>query len=195
MWFYHDWATSWQNLPVSSEASDQPGHAPSLVIAFAVHMKKARVLSYPLSAQRRLIRLGGFVMRQLISSCMHYLSTNKIWIQEAKRFFQLAFKVQKAVILSKIMFSVFAKYQIVPVKAVVWVDFSVYALPMHWLISIISHFAKNIFFYPILLHAQVNIHVLNKSENTTQIVLKEKRLVTKDAHSSERTGLSLKAGV
>ena len=38
-----------------SEDSDQPGHPPSLIRVFAVHMKKAfMVLSYPLSAQRRL---------------------------------------------------------------------------------------------------------------------------------------------
>ena len=70
-----------------SEDSDQPGHPPRV---FAVHMKKARVLSYPLSAQQ-LIRLGGwlgwsesslggrtyhfvcFVMRQLI---FHFLLSN-----------------------------------------------------------------------------------------------------------------------
>ena len=33
--------------------SDQPGHPSSLIRVFAVHMKKARVLSYPLSTQRR----------------------------------------------------------------------------------------------------------------------------------------------
>ena len=37
-----------------SEDSDQPGHPPSLIKAFAVHMKKAWILSYPLNAQRRL---------------------------------------------------------------------------------------------------------------------------------------------
>ena len=37
-----------------SEDSDQPGHPPSLIRVFAVRMKKAQVLSYPLSAQRRL---------------------------------------------------------------------------------------------------------------------------------------------
>ena len=37
-----------------SEDSDQPGHPPSLIRAFAVRMKKAWVLSYPMSAQRRL---------------------------------------------------------------------------------------------------------------------------------------------
>ena len=38
-----------------SEDSDQPGHMPSLFRVFAVHMKKAWVLSYPLSAQQRLL--------------------------------------------------------------------------------------------------------------------------------------------
>ena len=38
----------------SSEDSDQPGHLPSLIRVFAVHMKKAWVLSYPLSTQWRL---------------------------------------------------------------------------------------------------------------------------------------------
>ena len=37
-----------------SEDSDQPGHPPSLIRVFAFRMKKAWVLSYPLSAQRRL---------------------------------------------------------------------------------------------------------------------------------------------
>ena len=38
----------------SSENSDQPGHPPSLIRVFAVRMKKAWILSYPLSALRRL---------------------------------------------------------------------------------------------------------------------------------------------
>ena len=42
---------------VPSEDSDQPGHLPPLRV-FAVRMKKAWVLSYPLSTQQRLIRLG-----------------------------------------------------------------------------------------------------------------------------------------
>ena len=37
-----------------SEDSDQPEHPPSLIRVFAIHMKKAWVLSYPLSAQQRL---------------------------------------------------------------------------------------------------------------------------------------------
>ena len=62
------WATTWQNQQsdcAPSEDSDQPGHPPSLIRVFAVrmprliwvfavHMKKAWVLNYPLSAQRRL---------------------------------------------------------------------------------------------------------------------------------------------
>ena len=51
------WAATWQNQQnecTPSEDSDQPGHPPSLNRVFAVRMKKAWVLSYPLSAQRRL---------------------------------------------------------------------------------------------------------------------------------------------
>ena len=74
-----------------SEDSDQPGHLPSLLSVFAVRMKKAWVLSYPLSAQRRLwsaweadqslcwahSHFVGFVMRWLILY-FHLLSCN-IW--------------------------------------------------------------------------------------------------------------------
>ena len=66
-----------------SEDSDQPVHPPSLIRVFAVRMKKAWVLSYPLSAPRRLwsdwadaqadlslrwahIHFVGFVTRRLI---------------------------------------------------------------------------------------------------------------------------------
>ena len=42
-----------------SEDLDQPRHPPSLIRVFTVRMKKAWVLSYPLRAQWRLIRLGG----------------------------------------------------------------------------------------------------------------------------------------
>ena len=50
------WAASWQNQQndcAPSKDSDQPGHSPSLIRVFTVRMKKAWVLSYPLSAQRR----------------------------------------------------------------------------------------------------------------------------------------------
>ena len=42
-----------------SEDSDQPGHPPSLIRVFPVYMKEPQVLGYLLSAQWRLIRLGG----------------------------------------------------------------------------------------------------------------------------------------
>ena len=51
------WATTWQNQQkgcAPSEDSGQPGHPPSLIRVFAVRMKKAWVLSYSLSARRRL---------------------------------------------------------------------------------------------------------------------------------------------
>ena len=61
------WATTWQNQQsdcAPREDSDQPGHPPSLIRVFtvlrslirvfAVRMRKPWVLSYPLSAQRRL---------------------------------------------------------------------------------------------------------------------------------------------
>ena len=50
-------AASWQNQQCGcapSEDSDQPEHPPSLIRVFAVRMKKAWALIYPLSAQRRL---------------------------------------------------------------------------------------------------------------------------------------------
>ena len=62
-------AASWQNQQNGMCAKqtqislgihpDQPGHPPSLIRVFAVRIKKVWVLSYPLSAKRRLIRLGG----------------------------------------------------------------------------------------------------------------------------------------
>ena len=53
----YKWAASWQNQQnecAPSEDSVQPGHPPSLIRVFAVRIKKAWVLSYPLSAERRL---------------------------------------------------------------------------------------------------------------------------------------------
>ena len=73
------WAAPWQNQQCGcapSKDSDQPGHPPSLIRVFAVHMKKAWVLSYPLNAQRRLwsdwAHFVGFVMSWLISICLLY---------------------------------------------------------------------------------------------------------------------------
>ena len=41
-------------MTVGPEKTDQPRHSPSLISVFAVRMKKAWVLSYPSSTQRRL---------------------------------------------------------------------------------------------------------------------------------------------
>ena len=63
-----------------SEDSDEPGHPPSLIRVFAVRMKKAWVLSYPLSAQRNQADLSlrwahshfaGFVMWRLNCNRSH----------------------------------------------------------------------------------------------------------------------------
>ena len=81
------WAVSWQKPTkwlCAPRSSDQPGHPPSLIRVAAVRMKKTCVLSYPLSAQRRLwsdcayaqadlnphwayTHFVGFVMSRLIS--------------------------------------------------------------------------------------------------------------------------------
>ena len=78
------WAASWQNQQcgcVPSEDSDQPGYLPSLIRVSAVRMKEVWVLSYPLSAQRRLrsawaqSHFVGFVMRWLLSFFSIHIAT------------------------------------------------------------------------------------------------------------------------
>ena len=54
-----------KNECAPSEDSDQPGHPLSLIRVFAVRMKKAWILSDPLSAQRRL--RSAFASRRLRS--------------------------------------------------------------------------------------------------------------------------------
>ena len=54
---YHDKTNKMTSWP--RKDSDQPGHLPSLIRVFAVRLKKAWVLNYSLSTQRRLIRLSG----------------------------------------------------------------------------------------------------------------------------------------
>ena len=49
-----NWAASWRNQQsecAPSEDSDQPGYPPSLIRVLAIRMKKAWILSYPLSAR------------------------------------------------------------------------------------------------------------------------------------------------
>ena len=55
----HD--NSYKMACAPSEDSDQPGHPPSLIRVFAVRIKKALVLSYPMSAQ---LRSPGFADAQ-----------------------------------------------------------------------------------------------------------------------------------
>ena len=94
-------ATTWQNLQnecAPSEYSDQPGHPPSLISVFAVRMKKAWDLSYPLRAQRRLwsdwadaqaglslcwahSHFVGFVMRRLKSKIHQRACTENVNIK------------------------------------------------------------------------------------------------------------------
>ena len=54
-----------------SDDSDQPGDPPSLISGFAVRMKKALVLSYPLSAQRRLWSDWADAQADLSLRCVH----------------------------------------------------------------------------------------------------------------------------
>ena len=66
---FHWFLLSKSQSPAKTQIS--LGTRPVLIRVFAVHMKKAWVLSYPLSAQRRLWYIGhfvGFVMRWLIST-------------------------------------------------------------------------------------------------------------------------------
>ena len=59
-WRFEPWHDKTNKMACApSRDSDQPGHPPSLIRVFAVRKKKAWVLSYPFSALRRLIRLGG----------------------------------------------------------------------------------------------------------------------------------------
>ena len=60
-----------------SENSDQPGHMHSLIIVFAVRMKKAWALSYPLSTQLRL--LSGWADAQA-DLCLRWAHMPFCWI-------------------------------------------------------------------------------------------------------------------
>ena len=71
-----------------SEDSDQPGNPPNLIRVFAVRMKKAWILSYPFSAQRRLIRLGAHSFCWFCHVVAHLLGTfiaKNIPFQEKKQ--------------------------------------------------------------------------------------------------------------
>ena len=77
--------------PTTSEDSDQPGHPPSLIRVFAVHLKKAWVLSYPLSAQRRLWSDWADAQADL---SLRWAHMSFCWFcHEAAQFFLVAFLV------------------------------------------------------------------------------------------------------
>ena len=86
------WAASWQSQQcgcASSEDSDQPWHPPSLIRVFAVCMKKAWVLSYPLSAQRRLRSDWADAQADLSLRCAHshivgFVMSRLIFIMQLK---------------------------------------------------------------------------------------------------------------
>ena len=64
--------SAWESAQSDQSLRCSHGNLPSLIRIFAVRMTKAWVLSYPLSAQRRLIRLGGcpgWSESSLFSSC------------------------------------------------------------------------------------------------------------------------------
>ena len=72
---FSKWATTLQNQQndcAPSEDSDQPGHLPSLIRVFAVRMKKAWILRYPLNALRRRYQTGQ--MFRLI--CLRWAHTH-----------------------------------------------------------------------------------------------------------------------
>ena len=70
--------TKWH---VHQVKTGQPGHPPSLVRVFAVRMKKAWILSYPLSAKWRLIRLVGCPDRSESSLGAHAIFLVLSWGQ------------------------------------------------------------------------------------------------------------------
>ena len=85
---HNTWAMTWQNKQnecAPSKDSDLPGHPPSLIRVFAVRMKKAWVLSYPLSAQRRLWldwadAVADLSLRWAHSHFVGFVMLRHIWI-------------------------------------------------------------------------------------------------------------------
>ena len=54
-----------------SKDSDQPGHPPSLIRVFPVRLKKAKILSYPLGAQQRLLSDWAYAQADLSLRLAH----------------------------------------------------------------------------------------------------------------------------
>ena len=77
------WATTLQNQQnecAPSEDSDQPGHPPSLIRIFAVRMKKACVLSYPLSTQGRVWSVWVDAQADLRWAHTHFVGFVMSWL-------------------------------------------------------------------------------------------------------------------
>ena len=64
---------------VPSKDSDQPGHPPSLIRVFSVRLKKAWVLSYPLSPQR--MPIWVFAWRRVILLVLSQCGSNFLCFQ------------------------------------------------------------------------------------------------------------------
>ena len=108
-----------------SEDSDQPGHPPSLIRVFAIHIRKAEVLSYHKSAQRslcsdsgRIPRLiwvfagrkchsVGFVMSRLILLCLTCINNTDFCYFEAFYFLKLPKKARDLCIHARVCLSPF----------------------------------------------------------------------------------------
>ena len=94
---YCNWATAWQTNKMTSapsEASDQPGHPPSLIWVFAVRMKQPWVLSYPLSAQQRLWRGGCPSWSESLLVHMSFCWFCRVQTQWFLNFYQLGVTIQ-----------------------------------------------------------------------------------------------------
>ena len=96
----HKWAATWQNQQndcAPSKDSHQPGHSPSLISVFAVRVNKAWVLSYPLSAQRRL--------------WSDWADARLIWVFTGRTVTLLVLSSRGSNVLSQITFSLFNPFR------------------------------------------------------------------------------------
>ena len=132
------WVHSYPLSP-PSEDSDQPGHPPSLIRVFKVRMKKPLVLSYPLSAEQRLLsdwadaqadlslswahtHFVGLVMSRLIS-IITKLSVILYWIdlKTHRMLFPTRRKIVKYFMIICILLHFFSHICLAPVS-MVWED-------------------------------------------------------------------------
>ena len=90
---------------VPSEDSDQPGHLPSLIRLFTVRMKKALVLSYSLSPQRRLCSNRVDAQDDLSLGCGHspFLGFVMRWLKILNNHFRKHFGVRNPLYLKALL--------------------------------------------------------------------------------------------